>query len=93
MADRGLVSFDDFLDYADDEAVSRRGKRPVRPLMLKVDGKAEGFYLKQFRLTPRFLFTETRQQSIDSRGYGALLAHQIAENRASINPQITTLLA
>lgn len=58
LADRGLVSFDDFLDYADDEAVSRRGKRPVRPLMLKVDGKAEGFYLKQFRLTPRFLFTE-----------------------------------
>lgn len=58
LDERGLVNFDDFLNYAEDAAVSRRGKRPVRPLKLQLNGKEEGFYLKQFRLTLRFLFTE-----------------------------------
>ncbi|MCC5873978.1 MAG: hypothetical protein JJU22_16370 [Gammaproteobacteria bacterium] len=58
LAQRGLTGLDDFLAYADKAPVSRRGKRPVRPLRLNVDGSDEGFYLKQFRITPRFLITE-----------------------------------
>lgn len=59
LAERGLQTFDDFLAYSDATPVSRRGKRPVRPLRLQVNGREEGFYLKQFRLTPRHLLVET----------------------------------
>ncbi|MCC5886818.1 MAG: hypothetical protein JJT88_10320 [Gammaproteobacteria bacterium] len=58
LAARGLKTLDDFLAYSDATPVSRRGKRPVRPLRLSVNGSDEGFYLKQFRLTPRHLITE-----------------------------------
>lgn len=58
LAERGLHSFDDFMGLNDSAAVSRRGKRPVRPLQLGIDGQMRHFYLKQFRMTAAYLLTE-----------------------------------
>ncbi len=53
----GLLSYEDFLGYRGGRLVSRPVKQPVRFIALPSEG-GSGYFLKQFRITPRALVTD-----------------------------------